>query len=392
MNTILTLTDYYLPGFRAGGLIRAVSNLIELLGDEFVFNVLTRDRDMGSAEPYPDLSLGNWQRVGKANVRYLAPYELTFSNWRRILRGIDYDLIYINSFFAYQDIWLLLLRKLRHIPDRPVIVAPRGSLLLGNLSVKAYKKTPYVTLARWLRLYEGVTWQASNEIEAQSIRDQFGNDLRSGRSALRIAPELLSPPPDMAFPTPDKQPGAIRLVFISRISPEKNLHLALQLLNDFPDRVTFDIYGVIDDQSYWQECQTLISHLPANVQVEYKGSLHPAQVYETFSRYHLFILPTKGESFNFTILEALSAGCPVLISDRTPWRDLQEKGVGWVVPLDQRVAFRNRLHEVAAMDQTAFTRISQAACTYSRDYIRYNNQIDASRQLFQRSLQADIHR
>src|SRR5258708_9022475 len=139
MKRILVSADYYLPGYKAGGIVRAISNLIDQLGNEYSFSVLTRDRDMNSIEPYPDLTTRAWQRVGKANVRYLASYELTFLNWRHLLRSLAYDLIYLNSFFAYQDIWLLILITLRQIPYCPVVIAPRASLLRGNLSVKARK-------------------------------------------------------------------------------------------------------------------------------------------------------------------------------------------------------------------------------------------------------------
>ena len=35
------------------------------------------------------------------------------------------------------------------------------------------------------------------------------------------------------------------------------------------------------------------------------------------------------------IQEALSAGYVALISDQTPWQDLEESGVGAAIPLDQ---------------------------------------------------------
>src|SRR4051812_11201747 len=45
---ILTFSRFYLPGFRAGGPIRSISRLVECLGDEFQFRIVTADRDAGS--------------------------------------------------------------------------------------------------------------------------------------------------------------------------------------------------------------------------------------------------------------------------------------------------------------------------------------------------------
>ena len=52
------------------------------------------------------------------------------------------------------------------------------------------------------------------------------------------------------------------------------------------------------------------------------------------------ILPTLGENFGHVIVEAWTAGCPVLVSDRTPWRQLASHGVGWDVALDHRALGR----------------------------------------------------
>lgn len=46
-----------------------------------------------------------------------------------------------------------------------------------------------------------------------------------------------------------------------------------------------------------------------------------------------FLFPTLGENYGHVIFEALAAGCPVIVSDQTPWQDLEKREVGWVIPL-----------------------------------------------------------
>ena len=53
-----------------------------------------------------------------------------------------------------------------------------------------------------------------------------------------------------------------------------------------------------------------------------------------------FFFPTLGENYGHVIYEALDSGCPVLISDQTPWRGLSEVGAGWDLPLDKPDLFR----------------------------------------------------
>ena len=74
--------------------------------------------------------------------------------------------------------------------------------------------------------------------------------------------------------------------------------------------------------------------LPPRVVLRYHGALAHDVVGDTLSRADLLFLPTMGENFGHVIAEALLVGCPVLISDRTPWRHLREAGAGWDLPVD----------------------------------------------------------
>ena len=68
----------------------------------------------------------------------------------------------------------------------------------------------------------------------------------------------------------------------------------------------------------------------------------------------LFLFPTVGENYGHVIQEALSAGCVALISDQTPWQDLEQSGVGAAIPLDQPQRFVDWLRRYAAMDAEPF--------------------------------------
>ncbi|MBN8497849.1 MAG: hypothetical protein J0M32_13465 [Candidatus Accumulibacter sp.] len=72
-------------------------------------------------------------------------------------------------------------------------------------------------------------------------------------------------------------------------------------------------------------------------------------VHTVLPGYDRFFLPPFSENFGHAINEALSVGVPVLISDKTPWRNLQEKGMGWDLPLDNRRAFIEVIEVIEAM-------------------------------------------
>ena len=111
----------------------------------------------------------------------------------------------------------------------------------------------------------------------------------------------------------------------------------------------FDIYGPQEDPDYWRECQALIEVLPAHIRVNYCGNVMPEDVRRTFSDYDLFFFPTRGENYGHVIAESISAGTPVLLSDQTPWRDLESEGLGWDLPLRDPQAFAEKIDHFAAI-------------------------------------------
>lgn len=352
----------------------------EWLQDEYEFLIVTRDRDLGDAVAYPNQATGKWCRVGGARVWYQSKPYWSPRGIRNALNGIGPDLLYFQSAFdPALSIVPLILRRLKLISTTlPVLVAPRGEFSEGALSLKRTKKLMYVALAKGLRLYEGVTWHATAQEEAAEIRAMWG-----GAARVAIAPNL--PGKDVTVTQPqrhDKQPNSLRLVFLSRISRKKNLHGALEILRGINARITLDIYGTQEDPTYWSECEKVMERLPGNVRAAYRGPVRPGDVIATLAAYDAFIFPTLGENFGHVILEALLAGCPVLLSDRTPWRDLSDARVGCDIEIDDLVQFRQAIERLVAMDSVEFDQWSRAARAYGERYCTNEGLVENTRRMF----------
>lgn len=332
-----------------------LAGTIDHVGDRFRFEVLTRDRDLGDHRPYERVGR---EPVGKARCRYMGPEEISMLGLRRAIRSIAHDAIYLNSVFsAAFGVMPLMLRRMRLIPRVPVVLAPRGELDPGALALKRVKKRAYLVAARLLGLHRGVVWQASSSIERANIERWFGPGSR-----VVVARDLVERDvPGSANGRARKQPGSLHAVFLSRLSPKKNLIFALQVLSEVRGEVSLDVYGPIEDVSYWERCVQLIDRLPANVKVRYGGAVEHEQVDALLRGYDLLLLPTLGENYGCAILEALLAGCLVLISDRTPWRDLDQRGVGWDLPLSDRDRFRSIIETCCEMSAEEHERRSEVA-------------------------------
>jgi glycosyltransferase involved in cell wall biosynthesis len=395
---ILALLEHYLPAYKAGGPLRTVGHMVEQLGEPFSFRIVTCDRDWGDRTSLPEVVPGRWSPVGNGEAIYLAPSQLGAAGLRAVIAGTEHDVLYLNSLFSPRlSILPLLLARAGAIPRRPVVLAPRGELHAGALeggsrgvriptslarrlgSPRYLKKKAYIALARALGLFRGVTWQASNEAEAEEIRHHLGR-----RARVVVAPDLAARPPEsLPPPLAPKRPGALRAVFLSRIDDKKNLDGAIALLHGVRGEVSFDVYGPVGDERYWARCRAALDRLPPNVTARFHGAVPHDRVAEVFRAHELFVFPTRGENFGHVVLEALVAGCPVLVSDRTPWRGLARYGAGWDLPLEDVEAMRAVLQRCVDMDEAEYRSWSVHAAHFGREASADERPLRWNRELFE---------
>jgi glycosyltransferase involved in cell wall biosynthesis len=341
---ILVLAGYYPPAFLAGGPTRSLPRIVDTLRDEFDFRVVTRDRDLGSSAPLPGVVSDRWIETGGARCMYLSTRKRLVGGLLTVLRRTQHDVLYLNSLFSLPySLIPQLLRRFSLVSRAGLVIAPRGELDPSALALKAARKRLYLRLVRALRLLDNAVWHAATESEAVAIRRAFG------QSARVLVARDISPQPGPAPSPPSKQPGSLDLVFLSRISPMKNLDFAIAALGKVQGRVRFSVYGPIEDPGYWAACRRLVERLPVNVTVEYRGVVAPSDVGEVLAAHHVFFLPTRAESFGHAISESLLAGCPVLISDQTPWHDLEARHAGWDLPLGEPERFTAAIERCVAM-------------------------------------------
>jgi glycosyltransferase involved in cell wall biosynthesis len=401
---VLVLMEYYLPGYKSGGPLRAISGLTEALGDEFDFMIITTDRDFGDREPYEGIRRNEWMRVGKAGVLYVDRRN-PFALLRHILKT-PHDVLYMKSFCSRPfSIWPCWMRELGILRTRSIVLAPCGEFAPGALALKKFKKRIYIAIARRLSVYKRAVWHVTSLYEAADVKRELGHAvktvtarsigsrneavLRAPGDGLRmvVASELRAAGPGPSEGTGRaKVPGELRAIFLARVARNKNIAGAVNSLYGLVGNVTLDIYGPLEDKRYWAECQQTIAGLPKDVQVQYRGSVPHSEVHRVLASYHLLFFPTMGENFGYAISEALQAGCPILISDRTPWRNLEAAGVGWDLPLDQPERFREVLQRCIDMGSEEYDEFTARALAYGWLHSQNPEIVSQNRKLFETAL------
>jgi glycosyltransferase involved in cell wall biosynthesis len=130
--------------------------------------------------------------------------------------------------------------------------------------------------------------------------------------------------------------------------------------------IEFKIFGPKEDITYWVKCQALIASLPDNIKAVYCGSIEHDQVKKIVSEHDIFFVPTRGENFGHVFMESFSAGVPVLVSDQTPWRDLEGQGIGWDISLEQPKLFVKVIEDAARLSSVQRYKMKQQCLIFAR--------------------------
>lgn len=355
---LLICIESFLPGHAGGGPVRSVANLFTQLGGEAECRVLTRNHDYLQSTPYPDLPVNRWTACPGGEILY-ATDEDWFDAFEHTLREWSPDWIYLNGLFAPMTRRIL---AARHLPA-PVLLAPHGNLGAGAMRHATLKKRAWMLLAKARGRLRGVRWHAGSPREAGQIRLHFGTG-----ADIRIIPMPPGPTP-RDLPALQAEPNRLRLVYFGRFAPEKNLPFAGDLLETFARErpgleIHYDLFG--SGESAAREKQSS----PPNLKVSCHPSIPGDVLREELLHggYAAMLMPSLSENFSYTILEAMQAGIPPLVSDQTPWRDLEPKGIGWDLPLDAPERWLAALRELADASAEARESRRQRVHAHAREW------------------------
>jgi glycosyltransferase involved in cell wall biosynthesis len=373
---ILVFSDWFLPGYKAGGPIRSLANLVHNL--DYDFWIVTRNSDHHSVQPYEGIPDSCWTKHrSNVQVYYTDEKKVTAAFVQQILEEHSFDYIYFNSLFS-PTFTLLPLRVARKMGlSERCVLAPRGMLKPGALSIKAKKKKVFLVVSRMLGWFKNIRWHATNEQEQQEIKHHYGKSCR-----VFIAPNLatvIEQNSEIAL----KESGTLRLVSIARISSEKGILEALYFLKaaELKTGVECVFFGTQQDEEYLHECKQLASEI-TGAAISFPGEIAPEEIASALQNAHFFYMATWGENFGHAIAEALQHGKPVIISDRTPWRNLDSVKAGWDLALEEDV-FTGVIRRCHAMSQQEYNVWSTGAKAFGRAHANDPRHLQAYYSLFE---------
>lgn len=374
---LLIFCDWFEPGYKAGGPVRSIVNLVKILENDLEIYIFTSDRDFNDSKPYPNVKLNQWMKYGQnTSVFYSSKKKLIISNIQKIIKDVNPNTIYLNSMWSINfSVLPLIIATLNK--NIKICLAPRGMLHDGAIRFKPYKKKIFMLILRWLGILDDIHFHATDEKERHDIISRLSSE------NVTVISNFPSSIADKITPI-KKEVGILKIVFISRISPKKNLLFIIDALATVNQniQVEFSIFGPIEDKIYFENCFQAANKISNHIKINFFEPIEHLEINEKLLANHFFILPTMGENFGHAIFESFASGRPVLISDQTPWRDLEEKNVGYDLSLESYSIWVEVIVKCAYLGQSEFDIMCRDSYYFAQEHFQSSNLIDKYLKLF----------
>jgi glycosyltransferase involved in cell wall biosynthesis len=292
---ILQVTAYYPP--HLGGQESAVQDLAtELAATGARVEVVTSDL---GARVGTDVI--NGVRVTRLKSAELARTPIIWGLPFWLLRHADRNTIvhvHVGQFLTSEIVWLASKIKgfkyVTHMHIDPVQSGPLGKLL------PLYKK---LFLGPDMKKSEAAI--VLNREHAEIVRRDYGYKNKLFVMSNGVKDEFFN-----IERLPNKS-GVLRLLYVGRLVPQKNLHTLLEALSRITSSVSLDIVG---DGQCRSELEA-IAEQRSLANVKFRGTLSRHDVMDFYATSDLLVLPSAYESQPIVLLEAMAARLPIVAAD-----------------------------------------------------------------------------
>lgn len=260
----------------------------------------------------------------------------------------------------------------------PYVVTSHGPYHPAMLAKHRGRKVAYAPIERAA---------LNGSIGVQVLAQRHVDDLR--RFGVR-APAIVVPngfdPADAPAPGPKPAPStAMRVVFLGRIDTfTKGLDLLVSAMARSPREITLTLIGP-DWRKSREALETRAQSLGITDRVEFRGPDYERPPVKIVAEFDLLVLPSRHEGFGFTVLEAMLAEVPVLVSTETGIADhVAAAECGWVSP-PEPVALANTL--TAAQRQRAdWAKLGARGRAYAFENLTWDRNARIAAEAYQRLL------
>ncbi len=297
--------------------------------------------------------------------------------WWLVRRAGDYDVIHLHGVWGLNLLAGLAAARARHVP---VFVTPHESLTTIDIetSQNAIRRRLKLALrALYLR------WTTVFVVNSQLEADTSVPEVSADRVTVAYHP-LAKRDTATAQPRPRGADERLRVGFLGRLHPKKNLDLVIDAVAQLPDHIELIVAG---GGTLLEEMQRHAERRGVQARVKWLGFVSPDERTQFLDRIDVLVMPSTFESFGMSAAEAMLDGVPVIVSEHTGIAEvIRRHSAGVVVPPDAE--------SVAAAivrldgDRDALAALAVAGPQAVRDELSFERVGTSLREAYKRALEA----
>ena len=360
---ILHITASYKPAYIYGGPIQSVGKLCEASISDVHHRHIDLEVFTTTANGINELPVDTQKplMVDGVRVTYFKRWTKDHSHFspslflalqkalKKAQQKNEQLIIHIHAWWNLVSVLSCLIAKWYRFP---VVLSPRGMLTQYS------QHNRHSFAKRLIHFFMGKRLLSYGHIHTTSLQEKADVLQIIQTKNITVIPNLINLAPITYKPQPISIHSTLNLIFLSRIEEKKGLELLFDalVLIDFPWRLTILGSGV---ENYVKSLKDRAVHLKISDRIKWYGQVNDQDKFELMAAHDLLVLTSYNENFANVVLESLSVGTAVLISDKVGLAAyVKDKDLGWICDLTID-DIRNKL--VAANNQTERAKIRSIA-------------------------------
>jgi glycosyltransferase involved in cell wall biosynthesis len=312
---VLIFTPYI--GANYGGIGRAVEGIAGgLASQNITVDVITTDANNLEKLFIP---LNTWIHENRYRIRYFPCWHKKDFVWSwQLLYWLignlhKYNLVHTHTVFAPIVSFVNYLCNLKRIP---YVMTPHGMLEPWALSYKAGKKRFYYKLIESKILQRANTIHVIANLEAKNVKSLGFNQLAVVNNGVFRHEFTALPDTEIFYQQFPTTRNKHLILFLGRIDPKKGLDLLAsafaQVHNKFPHAHL--VVAGPNSIGYLTTVKDYFVQAGCEGAVTFTGMLTGTLKYAALAAANLYVAPSYSEGFSISILEAMAAGKPSIIT------------------------------------------------------------------------------
>lgn len=240
----------------------------------------------------------------------------------------EFDIVHIHSVLSHAPLAAAAACRRARVP---YIVRPLGTIAPWSLQQKPWRKRALLALGAQRMLREAAAVHYTSEEE------KLGAERALGISGGVVIPlgvdEALLNKPTVGAHERARAPYVLAL---SRLHPKKNLETLIESFLSIAEVAGWQlVIAGAGENRYARTLERLVEERQAGHRVKFVGWVAGEEKDALISRASLFAMPSLHENFGVSLVEALAAGVPALVSRQVQLADaVAAAGAGWIVGSD----------------------------------------------------------